>query len=368
MIINILLYTFVTVAAIQIVYYLCFSFFAFSKEKKTNNNSVIPVSIIICVKNKASKLKEFLPSIINQNHSNFEIVLINNASYDDTLEVMEAFEKDNKNINIVNVKNTEAFWGNKKYALTLGIKAASNEHLLFTDPDCKPLSNNWVEIMSRQFTNNKTIVLGYRKYVSKKYSFINLLARFDVLITSIQYFSYAKLGIPYMGVGENLAYTKSDFFKTNGYIKHMNFRFGHDTLFIQDAANSSNTSISTSFKSFTVSDAPKTVKEWFHNKRVYYSSLKRFKFSHKLLLKVFLFSKALFFVLSILLLFLLDWKIIVPIIAVYLIIQYVVIGFSAKKLKETKVLLYLPFLEICLILFHFIIFITHKFIKPSDWK
>lgn len=88
----------------------------------------MPVSVIICAKNEAKNLKTFLPLIITQNYSNFEIVLINDASHDETLQVMEGFSLQHSNIKIVSVKNTEAFWGNKKYALTLGIKASTNDY------------------------------------------------------------------------------------------------------------------------------------------------------------------------------------------------------------------------------------------------
>ena len=73
---------------------------------------------------------------------------------------MTRFQKQSSKIKIVNVKNNEAFWGNKKYALTLGIKAATNEHLLFTDADCIPSSRKWIQEMSNHFTVSKTIILA----------------------------------------------------------------------------------------------------------------------------------------------------------------------------------------------------------------
>src|SRR5690606_21756268 len=120
-----------------------------SDLKKTPIN--IPVSVIICAKNEAENLKKFLPSVINQDYPNFQIVLINDASYDDTFKVMEEFANKHNNIKLVNVVNNEAFWANKKYALTLGIKAAKHNHLLFTDADCKPLSKHWITEMSSCF-------------------------------------------------------------------------------------------------------------------------------------------------------------------------------------------------------------------------
>jgi glycosyltransferase involved in cell wall biosynthesis len=168
MILTVLFYILVAASCIQIIYFLCFSAILSKKNKTANATNEIPVSVIICAKNEAQNLIEFLPSILNQKYSNFEIVLINDASTDTSLEVMEEFRGKNPNIKIVNVENIEAFWGNKKYALTLGIKAAKNEHLVFTDADCKPKSKLWIKDMALQFSTEKTIVLGYGNYKSNK--------------------------------------------------------------------------------------------------------------------------------------------------------------------------------------------------------
>ena len=156
---NIIFYFFIAIVAIQFFYYiLIFGKFGFYKSKKEINQN-FPISVIVCAKNEEENVKKFLPLLLNQDYSSFEIVLIDDASRDETLEVFEEFEKIHKNIKLVKVENNEAFWGNKKFALTLGIKAAKNEHLLFIDADCYPNSNQWISEMSSHFTKEKTIVL-----------------------------------------------------------------------------------------------------------------------------------------------------------------------------------------------------------------
>ncbi|WP_405607454.1 glycosyltransferase [Polaribacter sp. Asnod1-A03] len=367
MILTVLFYSFVVFAAIQIIYYLVFSSFLFDKKKKRNSSLNESISVIICAKNEAKNLQSFLPSIIKQEYSNFEIVLINDASYDETLGVMESFEKEHENIKIVNVENTEAFWGNKKYALTLGIKAAKYDHLLFTDADCKPISKHWISKMSENFSKEKTIVLGYGKYKQEN-KLVNLFVRFETLLTAIQYFSYAKLGSPYMAVGRNLAYNRNEFFNIKGFINHMHIRSGDDDLFIQDAANKKNTTYALSKNSFTESIAPKNFKEWFHQKRRHISTAKHYKNKHKLFLSLFFISKILFFLLASVLFFFFTWKIILPIVLTYYLVQFIVIGFASKKLKEPLITFFLPFLEIGLLIFHLSIFITNLSSKPNHWK
>ena len=157
-------YFFIGIVAIQLFYYVfVFGKFAFVKMPKSTPKK-IPVSVIVCAKNEEENVKKFVPILAAQDYPDFEIILIDDASSDETLEVFEAFEKEYKNIRLVKVENNEAFWGNKKFALTLGIKAAKKEYLLFTDADCFPTSKDWIKEMSAQFTSEKTIVLGYGGY------------------------------------------------------------------------------------------------------------------------------------------------------------------------------------------------------------
>lgn len=366
---DIVFYSFVVVVCIQVVFYgIFFGSFAFPKPSKKKAKN-IGVSVLVCAKNEADNLKSFLPSILNQDYPDFEVVLINDASHDKTLGIMESYAEKHSNIKIVNVKNIEAFWANKKYALTLGIKAATNEHLLFTDADCKPVSKHWISDMSANFTNSNTIVLGYGAYNKVKHSFLNKLIRFETLLTAIQYFSFAKIGMPYMGVGRNLAYNRAEFFKTNGFIKHIDIRSGDDDLFINEAANGNNTSICFTKESFTTSNPETNFIKWFRQKRRHVSTASHYKFSHKSLLALFYISQIFFWILSIVLIStLFFWKFVLALILIRFIMQFLVFGFSAKKLNEIDVLFLLPFLELFLIVFQLTIFITNLVSKPNYWK
>lgn len=368
-VLDILFYTFLIIVIIQLIYYgFIFSRFAFAKSK-TPSKKNIAVSVIICAKNEADNLQQFLPHILEQDYPNFEIVLINDASHDNTLDVIETFAKEHSNIKIVNVENIEAFWGNKKYALTLGIKAATHDFLLLTDADCKPITKSWIKSMSSHFSNTETIVIGYGAYKKSKHSFLNSLIRYETLLTAIQYFSYAKLGIPYMAVGRNLAYRKDEFFKANGFMSHMNIKSGDDDLFINQVASSKNTVLCFSKDSFTESLPETTFKAWFNQKRRHISTSKYYKLKHKLMLGLFYLSQLLFWVLGIILLsFIFKWEIVTLLILLRFIVQYISIGFSAKKLNEIDTIILLPFLEIFLIFSQFFIFISNLTSKPTHWR
>jgi glycosyltransferase involved in cell wall biosynthesis len=363
------LYFFIFVVVIQLAYYLgIFGKFAFAKAQKTVPKK-LPISVIVCAKNEEENVKNFIPLLAEQDYPDFEIVLIDDASSDDTLEVFEEFEKQYPNVRLVKVKNNEAFWGNKKYALTLGIKAAKKEYLLFTDADCYPASKDWITAMSSQFTLHRTVVLGYGGYERIANSFLNKLIRFETLLTAIQYFSWAKLGLPHMGVGRNMAYKKEEFFNVNGFIEHIQIRSGDDDLFINQAANGKNVTIAYTPESFTYSKPKTSFKDFFTQKRRHVATANYYKPIDKFQLGLFYCSQLLFLILPVLLLaFQFQWILVLSLIGLRYLAAWIVVGFSAGKLKENDIKFWFPVVEIVLIFTQINIFIANIFSKPVHWK
>ncbi|QIE60488.1 glycosyltransferase [Rasiella rasia] len=363
----VLLYVLAAVVLINCGYYILFSKFSFLKPPTVSTYKTYPVSIIICAKNEAENLAKNIPSILAQAYPNFEVILINDSSSDNTLDVMEDFANEDNRVKIVNVENNEAFWGNKKYALTLGIKKAVNKRMLFTDADCKPASPNWLAEMTKNLDQTKQLVLGYGAYVKEK-GFLNALIRFETLMTALQYFSYAKAGTPYMGVGRNLAYTSKLYYDNNGFISHIQLPSGDDDLFVNEVATSANTVLCFSEESFTISKPKTTFKAWLLQKRRHVTTAKLYKPKHKFLLSTYYVANLLFWLLTPVCLLLSNWKIVLAVVLVRLLCQYIVVGKAAQNLKERNLIPFLPFLELFLVCFQLSIFIFNSSAKPTRWK
>ncbi|WP_299396049.1 glycosyltransferase [uncultured Gelidibacter sp.] len=368
-ILHVFFYIFVVVTLVQLFFY----GYVFSNVKQKKQNSTPshtpPISVIICAKNEAKNLKRFLPFILDQDYPNYEVVLINDSSTDSTLRVMEQFKAQHSNIKIVNVKSIEAFWGNKKYALTLGIKAATHNRLLFTDADCKPVSRQWISEMNSHFSKEHQLVLGYGGYAKVKKSILNKLIRFETFMTAVQYFSYTKLGNPYMGVGRNMAYTKELFFEARGFMDHMNIKSGDDDLFVNQIGDARNTTISLSKDSFTESIAKETYSDWIIQKRRHVTTAKHYKPKHKSALALFFTSQFLFFVLGLVLISTsFNWQFVLGLIMARYLALFINLTLASKKLNEKDLIPYFPLLEIFLIVTQFSIFIKNLLSKPNRWK
>lgn len=363
-----LLVLFLVISLLNILFYV--GYFSFASDNPTIPSSAkVPVSVIICAKNEAENLKNLVPAVLNQRYHDFEVILINDVSTDETLELMEHFQETDPRVKIVNVQNNEAFWGKKKYALTLGIKKAKNPYLLFTDADCLPESDLWIENMAAHFEQEKSIILGYGGYFKKKTSLLNKLVRFETLFTALQYFSYAKWGIPYMGVGRNLAYTSTEFYNQNGFATHLHVKSGDDDLFVNQAATASNTAICYNKEAITRSIPETNLRTWISQKRRHVSTASLYQKKHQVLLATFFLSQFGFWILFLLLISLqFYWHIALVVLALRLLLQYVVFWRAAQKLDEKDIVWLVPFLDVFLVFMQFGIFSTNLISKPANWK
>lgn len=352
---------------VQISYYgLLFSQFSFAKEEFKSINKPF-VSIIIACRNEAENIQKNLSKILASDYLNFEIILVDDASSDDTFSCMQAFQKDNKNLKILQIPKTATYDGSKKNAITQAIALAKYEHLLFTDADCIPQSNSWISEMVGHFTAKKQLVLGYGAY-EKSSEWLNKLIRYETLLTAWQYFSYAKIGKPYMGVGRNIAYTKSLFNKANGFENHQNIRSGDDDLFVNQMATKDNTALSWHVESFTISSPKQSLSSWLKQKRRHITTASSYKMTLQYFLGLFYLSQFLFLGLGIVLL-LLNYSIrkVIALVALRYLIYFISLIPAAKKLEERDLILSSVFLELFLIIVQMRIFITNLWVKPKEW-
>ena len=240
-----------------------------------------PVSLIICARNEAKNLRKNLPRILNQSYRWLEIIVVNDASTDNSLEILLEFKKKNPKLRIIKIGRK--FTTGKKAALTLGIQAASHEVILLTDADCIPAGTKWVSEMLRALTTSTDIVLGYSPFLQSR-SFLNRFIRFETSYIATQYYSFALAGIPYMGVGRNLMYRRRLFFETGGFQQHVHLATGDDDLFINEAARSSNTSVVLSPQTFTYSIPKSNWRAYYYQKRRHVRAGTHYRPAHQLAL------------------------------------------------------------------------------------
>ncbi len=353
---------------IQLIYYLgFFGRFAFYKKKELTVNTP-PASIIICARNEEDNLIEFLPLIFAQDYPDFEVVVVNDCSFDNTADILEELEYKHSNLKVVTIKESQNHAHGKKIALMMGIKGATHEHLLLTDADCKPNSKDWLFNMMQHFTNETEIVLGYGAYEKQK-GFLNKIIRFDTFMIALQYLSFSLAGKTYMGIGRNLAYKKSLFFKVKGFASHYHIDSGDDDLFVNEAATKQNSKIEVSIDSITISRVKKTYKDWFRQKSRHLTTFKQYNSASKIRLLILSMSQYFFYLFFITLLIIQFAPIIVlSLFALRLLVQIVIFNKSMKLLVEKDLLFLVPIIELMLMVLYPLITISNIFVKKNQWK
>jgi len=333
---------------IQLYYYLFFfnGVPRLSKRIRTGKIGLAenqpPVTVIITTRDQEAILAQQLPLILEQEYPEFQVVVVNDASFDDTEELLKKLALQYPHLYHTFVPEGVQSVSTKKMALTVGIKAAKYDYLLFTEANCLPSGPHWIASMMQQFTPGTSVVLSYSRYATIKGVFKKLIA-FDNLFQGLRYLGLAASKRPYMGIGRNLAYRKELFFNQRGFASHLNLYSGEDDLFISDVAKGSNTRVEVSPAAVMniVTDDVKS--HWKENRinqiytSTYYKPMAKFRTGMEI------FSRYAFYAvfITILVFSLVNWNLPLLIVngVIFLlrfIIQMVVINRSAKVLNDQK--------------------------------
>jgi glycosyltransferase involved in cell wall biosynthesis len=264
--------------------------------KDLDNVPSVPVSVLVCAHNELENLKRLIPAILGQRYKNFELLLVDDRSTDGSFAYFKDKYQAETRFRIIRIEEKKANENFKKNALTKAIEVSEFDTLLITDADCIPSSEYWIAEMASFLNSSKIeIVLGYSPYEYRS-GFLNMLIRYETLMTAVHYFSFALSGFPYMGVGRNLMYKKSLFKKNQGFKTHINITGGDDDLFIGEVGKSTNTACCMHKNGQMISIPKENYFSWLRQKRRHLSVGVKYKWRHQALLGLEIFSHVFFYV------------------------------------------------------------------------
>jgi glycosyltransferase involved in cell wall biosynthesis len=356
-----------SVLGIQLIYLILF-LIAFSKKRKGSPQEPRPVSVIVCAHDEEENLKELVPLLLQQEHPQFEVIVVEDRCNDGTFDYLLQATKEHERLKMVRVVDKPEHINGKKFGLTLGIKAAKYDWVLFTDADCRPVGNNWIKRMTEKYSPGTKLVLGFSPYLKSR-GLLNAFIRFESFLTGIQFIGLALLGKPYMGVGRNLAYHKSLFLNNKGFNAHLGVMGGDDDLFVNQHAIKKNTVVQIGAESLTYSKPKTTWGDFYHQKLRHLSVGTRYKFSDKLVLGLFAFT------------WLLTWFLVVPVtifsplafwlLAMFLlrwILLSVLFHTASRQLGHTFEAWVVPFLDFIFAFYYLVAGAAAMTVKKIQWK
>lgn len=276
-----------TLLGVQILFWMIW-LIAFSRDDRPGSVRLNgpPVSVIVCAHDEEQNLRELVPLLLGQEYSEFEIIIVEDRSNDHSYDYLLEATAQHPQLRMVRVTQTPEHINGKKFAITLGVKAARYEWLLFTDADCRPVATTWIRQMAAQMGDRKKLVLGFSPYV-KKEGLLNAFIRFEAFVTGIQFMGFALIGKPYMGVGRNLAYRKSLFLESKGFNDYLGVTGGDDDLFVNAHGNAENVAVALGVGSLMRSTPKTTWSDFYYQKIRHLSVGKRYKFLDRLLIGTF---------------------------------------------------------------------------------
>lgn len=249
-----LLSTLLIMLFIQIYFYLAYykKPLSYLKQIADTHEEITPlpsVSVIIVAKDESENLAKCLPSILNQDYPDYEVIVVNDGSTDESEFLLKNLKREYPFLYSTFSPYSDAneTIQNKVLPLTIGIKAARKDILLFTEADSLPMTNQWVKSMVNSLAD-KDIVVGYSRFTEGE-DFSNKTALFDNLIFTLQYMSMAIKNKPFAGLYKNLAYRKHLFFDNKGFSATLNYDNAEE-VFVNYIMTENNTAIALSQDSY----------------------------------------------------------------------------------------------------------------------
>ena len=241
------------------------------EEHDGEDNTTGPrLSVIMTVHDQARELEEHLSVILSQDYApGYEVIVVDESSTDDTEDVLNRMKRNCPHLYTTFIPESSHYLSRRKLALTLGVKAAKNEWLIFTDADCQPESDQWLKTIAQQCTADKDLVLGYTRYEDDTPCYW----RFERLASQWRLMRRAVNGTAYRYNGNNLAVRKSVFMRHNGFLNNLKYLRGEYDFMVNEYAQPGRTAVATHPDARITQDTPS--KRTWTNRHLYFMETQR---------------------------------------------------------------------------------------------
>lgn len=341
--------------------------YAKGKNKTDNKYTEVPpvsplpaVSVVLTAHNDANWMKDNIVYLLEQDYPDFEVVVVDYLSTDDTEHVLKICADNYPNMKVVVFKEDVNMFQGKKYPLAIGIKEAKNDVILLTEPDCLPNNNfQWIREMMATFHPGTKIMIGYCG-IAKGKGLLYILQQYENLTVNADMFRASLKGNTYSGNGRNMAYRRSFFFAKKGFASHYTEPYGADDLFVNQNAKGEECRVCIQPNAYVTTSAKSTFVEW-HRQRRNASKVRRYHaFAERLQHSLYPHLVALFYLALVLLIVgnRFPWEILAGMAAIKIAWQVVAFAQLSERFEVKKICFFSPFLELYFLFANTILTIT----------
>ena len=212
-----------------------------SKPENPRSATQPGISILLYTHNQLDQLRNCLSVILTQDYPHFEVIVIDDDSTDGTEEWLIQTKQEFKQLHYTFIPPSARFIHHRGLAFLLGAKAAHYDILLFTEADCTPLSDQWLNTVANHYQEDTELLIGFCRYTGHKGLQQQRIA-FENLREGIRYLVAARSGYPYAGDSRNLSYRRSLLWKQpKAWLSQFAQGMNEQNRFVQRTSNGRNT-------------------------------------------------------------------------------------------------------------------------------
>lgn len=332
-----MMYIVLILVIVHLVYWLYF----FTKVNRRDRppffqTNLDQVTIVVCVKDGQSELDRILPLLQAQGVA--EVIIVDDYSNP------PLYVSHHPRTKLIRCTKDRP---GKKQAILDGCREVRTKYVLFTDVDCE-MNERWAEKMLTSLQDDSVATLGYGPM--KKFSgLVATFARYETVLTAIQYIGYLRRGLPYMGVGRNMLVEASVALPILSDMVQMDLASGDDDLLIQGIVKQHKINVCLHPESFVYSMPKESLGAYIRQKSRHISTSIVYSLPHQILLFVFSFSQILCYI-GLIGLAIFDGRAALLMLLVKWCIQIIVAYRIFPILREKDLIKWIPLLDI----FHFI--------------
>ena len=323
-----LLVGFVLTFLIQLFYQVLMSIFTLSGKRKEKPVEYPSISIIIPSRNYEDNLRELIPSLLDQDYPDFEVVVVDDCSSDGTEWYLAGLKLVSDKLKTSRIIQETDF--PNALVITIGVRAASKEWLIFLNPLCRVGGKGWLKSYATGMHPETEAIFGFVKYSNAEGS-MQKFFRYENFNSFMLYGSARYLSLPMPISDINIAYKREHFLNRKGFAAVLDARFSENELYINKISNRKNSTFLFDRSSVVSFSGDTDWQDGMNFKKKQLLIKKKFTMKQKLFLSINTLSRIAFDVIMIALLILSPWRFWVAGIWLFKIIHELIWGMVAQK-------------------------------------
>jgi len=224
------------------------------------------VSVVVACQNEAERLRRLLPLLLGQDYpAEFEVIAVDMCSTDETRALLEHFAYAYPQLRQTSLPASARDISLRRMAMTLGMKAAAHDWVVFVRPDCLPTGRDWLLAVAQSLGEDKVAAVCPVRYeptgrTARRAQFLRLWRQ-------MRWLPQSELGRPYSAEGCVLCYRRSHFARHRGFASSQTLQVGAETLLVNHNVPAGGCALNLRGQAQLVEEAP-TARRW-HEERVF---------------------------------------------------------------------------------------------------